>query len=183
MAERLEDLDALLEADGEVLDDGVGVDVEAELLGEPRGSRRSAVLWSSRLNDLVGSNPSTTFSATVKTGTSMKCWCTMPMPRRTASPELANCDGLAVDEDLALVGVQQAEEDVHQRRLAGAVLTEEAVDLAGLDDEVDLVVGGEGTESLRDPAEFDAHQSPYRSSATKARVLMARAFVRWRAVR
>ena len=27
-----------------------------------------------------------TFSATVKTGISMKCWCTMPMPARIASP-------------------------------------------------------------------------------------------------
>ena len=32
--ERLEDLDALADADGEVLDGGVGVDVEAVLLGE-----------------------------------------------------------------------------------------------------------------------------------------------------
>ncbi len=30
----------------------------------------------------VGSKPSTTFSATVNTGTSMKCWWTMPMPCR-----------------------------------------------------------------------------------------------------
>ncbi|MCY1248583.1 hypothetical protein D9M72_620280 [compost metagenome] len=35
---------------------------------------------------LVVSAPSATFSATVKTGTSMKCWCTMPMPAAIASP-------------------------------------------------------------------------------------------------
>ena len=29
--------------------------------------------------------PSVTFSATVNTGTSMKCWCTMPMPAAIAS--------------------------------------------------------------------------------------------------
>jgi hypothetical protein len=33
----------------------------------------------------VGSTPSITFSATVNTGTSMKCWCTMPMPAAMAS--------------------------------------------------------------------------------------------------
>ena len=33
----------------------------------------------------VCSRPSMTFSATVKTGTSMKCWCTMPMPAAIAS--------------------------------------------------------------------------------------------------
>ena len=35
---------------------------------------------------LVVSAPSATFSATVNTGTSMKCWCTMPMPAAMASP-------------------------------------------------------------------------------------------------
>ncbi len=34
----------------------------------------------------VSSLPSITFSATVKTGTSMKCWWTMPMPAAMASP-------------------------------------------------------------------------------------------------
>ncbi len=34
----------------------------------------------------VGSWPSMRFSATVKTGMSMKCWCTIPMPARIASP-------------------------------------------------------------------------------------------------
>ena len=33
----------------------------------------------------VGSWPSIMFSATVMTGTSWKCWCTIPMPRRMAS--------------------------------------------------------------------------------------------------
>ena len=31
-----------------------------------------------------GSRPSTTFSATVSVGTSMKCWCTMPTPAAIA---------------------------------------------------------------------------------------------------
>ena len=50
---------------------------------------------------------------------------------------------LAVHEDLALVGLEQPVEHVHQRGLAGAVLTEQAVDLARLDRQVDVVVGGE----------------------------------------
>ena len=40
----------------------------------------------SRNAPFVCSWPSITFSATVKTGTSMKCWCTMPMPASIASP-------------------------------------------------------------------------------------------------
>ena len=39
----------------------------------------------------VASLPSMTFSATVKTGTSMKCWWTMPMPAAIASPGPAKC--------------------------------------------------------------------------------------------
>ena len=39
----------------------------------------------------VGSTPSTTFSATVNTGTSMKCWCTIPMPAAMASPGPVKC--------------------------------------------------------------------------------------------
>ena len=39
----------------------------------------------------VVSLPSMTFSATVKTGTSMKCWWTMPMPAAMASPGPEKC--------------------------------------------------------------------------------------------
>ncbi len=34
----------------------------------------------------VDSTPSMTFSVTVKTGTSMKCWWTIPIPAAIASP-------------------------------------------------------------------------------------------------
>ena len=37
---------------------------------------------------------------------------------------------LAVQPDLAFVGLQQAEQDVHQRRLAGAILADDGVDFA-----------------------------------------------------
>ena len=45
-------------------------------------------------------------------------------------PGVGEAYRLAVDADLAGVGMQQAEQDVHERRLAGAVLPEKAVDLA-----------------------------------------------------
>ena len=99
------------------------------------------------------------FSATVKTGTSMKCWCTMPMPARSrrAGPRMR--DRLAVDEDLALVRLQQPVQDVHQRRLAGAVLAEQGVDLAWLDGQVDVVVGDQVTEALGDAAQFESQRN------------------------
>ena len=46
-------------------------------------TRLAAALVSSS-SPLRGSSASTMFSATVMTGTSMKCWNTMPMPRSMA---------------------------------------------------------------------------------------------------
>ena len=80
------------------------------------------------------------FSATVITGISMKCWCTMPIPCSIASSASANVTGLPLIADLALVRVVEPVEDVHQRRLAGAVLAEQRVHLASAEVEVDVVV-------------------------------------------
>ena len=49
--------------------------------------------------------------------------------------------GSPLMQDLALVGLVEAVEDVHQRRLARSVLTEQRVDLAAAEVEVDVVVG------------------------------------------
>ena len=67
----------------------------------------------------------------------------------------ADADRLAVDADLAGVGFVEAVEDRHQRRLAGAVLADDAVDDAALDDEIDVVVGVNRAEALVDADEFD----------------------------
>ena len=101
-----------------------------------------------------------TFSATVKTGTSMKCWCTMPMPVRDRVARAFDLDGLAVDQDLALVRLQKAIEDVHEGRLARAVLPEQRVDLPRLHGEVDVIVSDEVTEALGDAAQFESQRSP-----------------------
>ena len=52
------------------------------------------------------------------------------MPSLCAIGRGGDRDGLAVEADLAAVGAQDAIDDVHQRRLAGAVLAGEGVDLA-----------------------------------------------------
>ena len=62
-----------------------------------------------------------------------------------------------VEHDLALVGLVEAVEDVHQRGLAGAVLTQQAVDLAGQDLERDPVVGHQRAEALGDVAKDELH--------------------------
>ena len=95
------------------------------------------------------------FSATVITGMSMKCWCTIPMPRSIAVARRVDPQRLAVHADLALVRVVEPVEDVHERRLAGAVLAEERVHLALRELEVDVVVRDDAREPLRDAAELE----------------------------
>ena len=60
------------------------------------------------------------------TGTSMKCWWTIPIPRAMASAVERDRHRLAVQADLPLVGGEQPVEDVHQRRLARPVLARAA---------------------------------------------------------
>ena len=61
-------------------------------------------------------------------------------------------DGLAGDGDLALVAAVGAGEDLHQRRLAGAVLADESEDLAGEHVDVDVVEGAHPRKRLADAA-------------------------------
>ena len=95
------------------------------------------------------------FSATVMTGMSMKCWCTMPSPESIASLAELKLTDLPRDEDLARVGLVEPVQDVHQRRLPGAVLTEERVHLAAREIEADVVVGEHARELLDDPAHLE----------------------------
>ena len=74
------------------------------------------------------------------------------LDRRLGRAELGR---LAVDPDLALVRLVEAVDDVHQRRLAGAVLAEQRVHLALAQVEVDAVVRDDAGEALRDPTKLE----------------------------
>ena len=92
-------------------------------------------------------------------------------------------DRLAVDADLAGIGLVEAVKDRHQRRLAGAVLADDAVDRSLLDLEIDAAVGVDRAEALVDADELDGewrvrHSRRYRGSRERAgRVASAGAFV------
>jgi hypothetical protein len=64
-------------------------------------------------------------------------------------------DRRAGENDLALVRAVEAGEDVGERRLAGAVLAQQGVDLAGGSLEVDVLVRDDRGKALRDPAQRD----------------------------
>ena len=77
-----------------------------------------------------GSVPSMMLSSTVRLSASVKCWCTMPMPAASAAAGSPGGSGLPKTSTRAGVGDVVAEQDVHQRRLAGAVLAEQREHLA-----------------------------------------------------
>ena len=86
LVERLDDLHALADPDRKVLDQGVGVHVEAVALGDLHDPGPGRALSRTISGPRVDSTPSMTFSVTVNTGTSMKCWWTIPIPALIASP-------------------------------------------------------------------------------------------------
>ena len=61
----------------------------------------------------------------------------------------------AVEQHPSLVGLDEADEHLHQRRLAGAVLPEHAVHLPGAQDEVDAVARHDRAVSLGDVLQLD----------------------------
>jgi len=62
---------------------------------------------------------------------------------------------LAPDADCAGVRLVHSREDVHQRRLAGAVLPQDGVNLSLAEGQVNLVVGDDRPEALGDAAHLD----------------------------
>jgi hypothetical protein len=80
----------------------------------------------------------------------------MPMPSGDGGVGVLDHRRLAVDEDLAAIGLIEAVEDAHQRRLAGAVLADDAVDLALGDGEMDVAIGVDRAEALVDAGSFGA---------------------------
>ena len=86
-----------------------------------------------------GCRPAKTFSATVRSGKTVGSWyiATMPEPvRRPAGRRSAAARRRRGSRPSS--GLDDAGEDLHERRLAGAVLADERVHRAGLDREADV---------------------------------------------
>ena len=63
-------------------------------------------------------------------------------------------DRVAVEADLAVAGAEIAGDDLHQRRLARAVVAHQADHLAGEDLHVDVMQRADRAEFLADPCQF-----------------------------
>ena len=152
--ERLQDLDALLLPDCDRLHLRVRVDVELELVGELAhaalcggGVEEHAV--PARLrgeDDVLGDGHHRDEHEMLVHHSDPGC------DRAVRRGEVGRC---AVEQDLPVVRPVEAVEDVHERRLAGAVLAEERVHLAPAQVEIDPVVRENTGEALRDAAQLE----------------------------
>ena len=152
--ERLEDLDALLQADRQFLDDGVRIDLEAVFALQPLqlGAGIGDAFLQQRL--VLGAEDDVLDDGEI-----------LDQHEMLVDHADAERDGvvgrldrhlLAADFDLAAVGLIEAVEDRHQRRFAGAVLADDAADRAALDDQIDVAIGPDSAETLVDPDELDS---------------------------
>jgi hypothetical protein len=101
------------------------------------------------------SSPSHTFSATVRVSNRLKVLEHHADAQRARLLRVAHLHRLAVEVHAALVGLDRAVDDLHQRALAGAVLAQHGVDLAGLHRQADVVVGRTAGYCLLMPLELE----------------------------
>ena len=86
----------------------------------------------------------------------MKCWCTIPIPASMASLGVRKWTSTPSDGDGALVRAHHPVEDLHQGRLAGAVLADDGVDLGGQPTvELDVFVGNDPRVALGHALELE----------------------------
>ncbi len=149
--ERLEDLDALADADRQILDHRVRIHLEAVPLRDldDPGLRLLAVEHADGAlrvfdaeHDVLGDREDRHEHEVLMDHADAG-------RDRVARP--VELDRLVVDQDLALVRLVEAVQDVHEGRLARAVFAEQAENLAGLHDEVDPLVRHDPGEALGDP--------------------------------
>ena len=112
--------------------------------------RRCASLRSRKIGLAIVSSPRRMFSATVRHRHEHEVLVDHADPAGDGVGRAVDRDRLAVEQDLALVGDGQPVQDVHEGRLAGAVLAEQGMDLARPEVEVDVVVGEHARIALRD---------------------------------
>ena len=151
--QHLEDLDPLTLTDRQVLDLGGRVDRQPVALGGLADPARQLLAVEAGPDS---GSASAMFSTTVNAGIRRRSWNTMPMPSSRPTAGERDLDRHAVDRDLALVGLVGAVDELHQRALAGAVLAEQGVHLAGRDLQVDLAVGDQVAEALGQPGDPQA---------------------------
>ena len=149
----LEDLDPLLAADGQLLDDGVGVDVERMVALQPLQLGPHPGDAGKQQRRLLGAEHDVLDHGEVLDQHEMLV--DHADAGRDGGVRIGDVHRLAADFDGAGIGLVEAVDDRHQRRLAGAVLTDDAVDRATFHRQIDALVGPHHAEALVDVDQFD----------------------------
>ena len=130
-------------------------DVDADALHLLAGDAGRLRGMSKRLSGptpTVGSLPRKKFRVTLMSGMTDEVLVDRRDPGVERVARRAEDDRLAVDGERALVGRVDAGQGLDQRRLARAVVAEQAGDLPGADRQRDVLDGDDGAEVLRDVA-------------------------------
>ncbi len=152
--QRLEDLDTLLPTDREVADLLVGVQLETE----PSAQLADATTRFCLVKEDRAAHGFLAEQDVVRDGQDRHQHEVLVDHADAAVDGIGrvfDVDDLAIEQDLTLVRFGQAVEDVHERRLAGAVLAQQGVDLARLHVEVDAVVGDHAGIALGDATHLE----------------------------
>ena len=148
-----QDLDALLLADADVLDVRARVDAQAEPLGQLADPLLGGVAIEQRALARLGRQHDVLGHGHDRDQHEVLVHHADPHADRLA--RRADANRLAAEVDLALVGLEQPVEDVHERGLARPVLPEQGVHLATTQVEVDAVVRRERAEALGDALQLE----------------------------
>src|SRR5690606_15223113 len=162
--ERLEDLYPLQDAHGQVFDHRGGADGQTEGVGQLLDPGYGPLgVYPSELGRLL---PEDEVLGDGEAGEELERLVDHAQHAADGIERRVEPDGLAPDQDLAFVGWDEAVEDRHERRLAGPVLPDDAVDLAPSGREVDAVTGQDSGEPLGDSPEFQLGGHLYQTSGS-----------------
>ena len=159
--QRLRDLDELLIGHRQATDRRTGVEMDVELLEQRVGSasRRAPV------EDPEPSRRGVADEDVLGDGQVREESRLLVDDRDTERPGVGgpvDLRRLPVQKDRPAVGLVDAGQDLDQRALAGTVLADQGVDLAGQESERDVVEGLCRREALRDPAQLRARRDRHR---------------------
>ena len=144
-----DDLDPLAHADREVADAGVGIDLESVLLAD-LGDAGSQVAWDQPPDVAEGD-----VLPHRECLDEREVLVHHPDPVLGSGDRILDLDRDAGAPDLSGIGDDEADQDLHQRRLAGTVLTQHAVDTATVEGEVDIGACRDRAVALGDADQLD----------------------------
>ena len=151
--ERAHDLDALALADAERRDDAARIELEPIGLEHPIELGQKLARGEARIEaerDILEHRHR------LEQREMLEHHADAQPPRRA---RIGDADGRAVEDDLPLVGREDAVDHLDQRRFSGAVLAEQRMDFAGLDAQVNVVVGAHARKGLADADKFEPRRS------------------------